>query len=180
MLKFWAALILGTIVIATGLTYLKLHRGAQTLNLPPVAQQTLHPQVEFLADKTPRNNARMEASANIVTFYLNESIVDQEQTIPFQVRNSGKADLELSLLTKSCSCAEVYVDDRRVTLNDHMSKIAPGKTATVKLVYKPKKENLPREPGDKARIRATFTHNDERYNDNLHFEIVTQVKPAKN
>ena len=176
MLKFWAALILGTIGIATGLTYLKLYRGAQTQELPPVAKQTLQAHAEFIADNTPGNMTRMEVSGSIVTFQVKESIIDQEYTVPFKVRNTGQADLDLSLLNKSCSCADIYIEDKRITLTDHSSKVAPGKTATVKLVYRPKKEQLPQQSGDKARIRATFNHNDDRFDGNIHFEIVTEIK----
>jgi hypothetical protein len=95
------------------------------------------------------------------------------------VRNTGKAELELSLLNKSCSCAEIYVDDRKITLTDHSSKIAPGKTSTVKLVYRPKQGQLPENVGDKARIRATFNHNDDRFDGNIHFEIITEIKAKK-
>lgn len=179
MLKFWAALILGTIGISAGLTYLKLYRGAQTQAAPPPAVQTQQAHAEFIADTTPGNIARMEISGSTVTFQVNESIVDQEYSIPFQVRNTGKAELELSLLNKSCSCAEIFVDDRKITLTDHSSKIAPGKTSTVKLVYRPKQAQLPQQAGDKARIRATFNHNDDRFDGNIHFEIVTEIKAKK-
>ncbi len=177
MLKFWLALILGTITISAGLTYLKLHRGAQNISYPPPATKQEFPQVDF--QNIASNKTEMAVSANVVTFKVPESFVDEESSMSCNVKNSGKADLELSLLSKSCTCAEVYFDDQRVSLTDHLRKIAPGKTAVIKLVYKPKSAQLPKEPGDTSRIRATFAHNDERFSDNLHLEIITQIKPRK-
>ncbi len=179
MLKFWLALILGTITISAGLTYLKLHRGAQTISYPPPATKQEFPQVEFQQNQSDSAKAKMEVSANVVTFKVNESFVDEESSMSCNIKNAGKADLELSLFNKSCNCAEVYIDDQRLSLTDHLRKIAPGKTAIIKLVYKPKTEQLPKETGEKSRIRATFTHNDDRFSDNLHFEVVTEIKVRK-
>jgi hypothetical protein len=78
MLKFWAALILGTIGISAGLTYLKLYRGAQTQAPPPPAVQTQQAHAEFIADTTPGNMTRMETSGSNITFHVKESIIDQE------------------------------------------------------------------------------------------------------
>ncbi|HMO35122.1 MAG TPA: DUF1573 domain-containing protein [Gemmatales bacterium] len=175
MLKFWLTLILGTIMISSGLTYLKLHRGAQTISYPPPAPKQEVALVEF--QSIPENKTKMEVSANVVTFKVPESFVDEENTMTFLIKNNGKADLEMSLLSKSCNCSEIYFDDQRVSLTDHMRKVAPGKTATIKLNYRPKSEQL--KDSGTSRIRATFTHNDERFSDNLHFEVVTTVKDRK-
>lgn len=177
MLKFWLALILGTITISAGLTYLKLHRGAQNISYPPPAAKQELPQVDF--QSIASNKSEMAVSANVVTFKVPESFVDEESSVSCHVKNNGKADLELSLQSKSCNCSEVYIDDQRVSLTDHLRKVAPGKTSVIKLVYKPKTEQLPKEPGDTSRIRATFQHNDDRFSDNLHLEIVTQIKARK-
>lgn len=178
MLRFWLALILGTIVISAGLTYLKLHRGAQTIPYPPLAPKTKQPAVEFIPAKanTPENN--MEVSANLVLFHVSESIADADNEIEFKVRNNGEGPLELSYKGESCTCAHVYVDGQRVSGTNHMSKINGGQTATFRIIYKPKITGTRGEP-EKKRIRVTFDHNDQRYSDNLQFEIVTTVKPGK-
>ena len=175
MLKFWLALILGTIGIATGLTYLKLHRGAQTISYPPPAAKTKTPIIEFLTSETESADRKMEVSANVVTFNIKESAADKENQVSFNLKNAGEGILELSLIHSSCTCAEIYIDKQRITNTEHLAKIAPGQTALVKLVYKPKYDPK-KEGGDKTRITVTFRHNDDRYSDNLHFEIVTAVK----
>jgi hypothetical protein len=177
VLKFWLALILGTITISAGLTYIKLYRGAQTKSYPPPATKQEHPLVEFA--NVAENKAKMEVSANVVTFKAGDSYVDDEYSVSCQVKNNGLADLELSLRNVSCTCAGVYVDSQRISLTDHERKVAPGKFATIKMVYKPKTEQLPNEPDAVSRIRATFKHNDDRFSDNIHFEIVTHIKARK-
>lgn len=178
MWKFWFALIFGTIIISAGLTYLKLHRGAQTLDFQAPAEKTKHPLVEFLP--VSESKYKMETSANVVTITVPESTIDQVEEVSFKALNKGEADLELSLLTKSCTCADVLIDDQRISGTSHMTKIAPGKSAVIKITYKLKQEQVPAKAGEKVRLKAIFYHNDERYVDNLHFEIVTAVKPAKN
>lgn len=177
MLKFWVALILGTIGIAAGLTYLKLHRGAQTISYPAPASKQKSPQIEFQTAQPDTDAIKMEVSANVVIFHVKESKVGNEYQMSFNIKNAGQADLELSLINQSCTCSEVFVDNQRVSLTDHQKKVPPGKTATIKLVYVPKKDQIAKEPGETTRVRASFNHNDERFSDNLHFEIVTEVKP---
>lgn len=178
MLKFWLALILGTIGIAAGLTYLKLHRGAQTISYPPVAAKTKSPAIEFSTIKPNSDDNKMEISANVVMFNVKESLADAENEVSCQLKNSGEGTLELSLKHASCTCIEIYFDKQRVTMTEHQVKIAPGQTAVVRLLYKPKLEPGTLADG-RSRITATFEHNDERYNDNIHFEIVTRIKPGK-
>lgn len=178
--KFWFALIFGTVFISAGLTYLKLHRGAQTIDFPAPAEKAKLPLVEFQPADQQDSRIKMETSANVVTLNVPESVVNRDEQVSFKVMNKGQADLELSLLTKSCTCADVFIDDQRISGTSHLTKIAPGKTAQIKITYKLKPDQLAASPNDKMRLRAVFAHNDERYVDNLHFEIVTAVKPAQN
>lgn len=176
-MKFWLTLILGTITISAGLTYLKLHRGAQTIVYPPPAPKAKLPLIEFLPSKPNTDETSMEVSANLVMINVKESVADVEKEVGFKIKNKGEGTLELSYKSESCSCATVYVDNQRVSGTSHMTKVAPGQTVDVKMTYKAKYENTGR-GSDKKRIRVTFEHNDERYSDNLQFEIVTVVKPA--
>lgn len=175
MIKFWLALILGTITISAGLTYLKLHRGAQTISYPPPAPKSKPPAIEFLPMKADTEDVKMEISANVVTFKVKESKADKPTEVSFKISNSGEGQLELSLQPSSNPSPDIYVDDQRVTPTDHQTKVLPGKTAVVRLIYIPKYDAL-KGTNDKTRITATFGHNDVRYSDNLHFEIETVVK----
>lgn len=175
MLKFWLALILGTIGVAAGITYLKLHRGAQTISYPPVAARNKQARVEFIQAQPDTDDLKVEVSANVVTFHAKQSKAGKEYQMSIKLKNVGEADLDLNLLSQSCTCSEVYVDDKRVTLTDHQKKVPPGQTATIRMNYIPNKDQIANEEGKKTRVRATFTHNDERFSDNLHFEIVTLV-----
>lgn len=174
--KFWFALIFGTIIISGGLTYLKLHRGAQTIDFPAPAEKPKLPLVEFQPVSQQDSKNKMEISANVVTINVPESTLNQDTSVSFNVLNKGAADLELSMLAKSCTCADVFIDDQRISGTTHLTKIAPGKTALIKLTYKLKQEQVPAKAGEKVRLKTIFHCNDERYVDNLHFEIVTTVK----
>ena len=175
MIKFWLALILGTISIAAGLTYLKLHRGAQTISYPPPAPKTKPALIDFVSTSPNNDDVSMEISANVVTFKVRESKADKENAVSFKIHNAGEGQLDLSLRHISHDFARIYFDQQQVTLTDHSVKIAPGKTSEVKLLYKPKLEN-DKKGGEKLRIATVFDHNDERYSDNLFFEIETTVK----
>ena len=178
MYKFWLALILGTITISAGLTYLKLHRGAQTISYPPSAAKAKAPQVEFINTYTPSDEKQMEVSANVVTLILKESYHEVSEEVSFKVKNAGEGELKLSLMHESCNCLGISIDGQRVSGTNHESKIGPGKTVEVRINFKPKFDPN-RSSADKTRIRATFSHNDDRFSDNLHFEILTLVKPSK-
>lgn len=175
MIKFWLALILGTIVIASGLTYLKLHRGAQTISYPPPAPKSKPPALEFLSAKDNTDEIRMDISANVVTFKVKESKADKPNEVSFKLNNTGEGPLELSLRASSCTCTSIFIDQQQLTLTNHKFTLPPGQTAMVRLNYKPKLDQN-KVAGEKTRITATFEHNDERYSDNLHFEIETEVK----
>ncbi|HQR06984.1 MAG TPA: hypothetical protein PLN21_09190 [Gemmatales bacterium] len=175
MIKFWLALILGTIAISAGLTYLKLHRGAQTISYPAPAPKTKPPSIEFLSTKSDTDEVKMEISANVVTFKVKESKADRPNQVSFKISNTGEGQLELDLRASSSTSTDIYFDQHKVTLTDHTVKVPPGQSAVVSIIYTPKYEpDLV--PGTKTKITTTFEHNDVRYSDNLHFEIETEVK----
>jgi len=175
MFKFWLALILGTIAISGGLTYLKLHRGAQTISYPSPAPKTKPPLIEFLSNMPQNDESSMEISANVVTFHIKESKADKPHEVSFKVHNTGEGALELSLRQVSATTIDIYVDKQQVTMTDHKVKIPPGQTGLIRLIYTPT-VNTAKKPGDKDRFTVVFEHNDDRYSDNLHFEIETDVK----
>lgn len=175
MIKFWLALILGTIAISAGLTYLKLHRGAQTISYPPPAPKSKPPVLEFLSNMPNTDDVRMGISANVLTFHVKETKADKPTEVSFKISNTGEGSLELSFRTSTSTSIDVYVDKQHVTLTDHSVKIPPGQTAVVRLVYQVP-FNPALRPGEKTRLEVTFKHNDDRYSDNLHFEIETDVK----
>jgi len=177
VIKFWLALILGTITISAGLTYLKLYRGAQTISYPPPAPKTKPPTIEFLPTKSNTDEVQMDISANVVTFNVKESKADRANEVSFKISNTGEGQLNLSLLPSSNTSGDVdiYVDQQKVTPTDHQAKVLPGKTAVVKMFYTPK-SSAEKGTSDKTRFTATFGHNDVRYSDNFRFEIETMVK----
>jgi hypothetical protein len=175
VIKFWLALILGTISISAGLTYLKLHKGAQTISYPPPAPKTKPAIIDFISTSPNNDDVSMEISANVVTFKVRESKADKENQVSFKIHNTGEGTLDLSLEKISPDFAKVYIDQQQLTPTDHQVKISPGKTSVVTLQYKPKLE-IGKKSGEKLHITTTFTHNDERYSDNLHFDIETSVK----
>lgn len=175
MIKFWLALILGTITISAGLTYLKLHRGAQSIPYPPPAPKTKPPAIEFLHSKADTDEVKMEISANVVTFKVKESKSDRANEVGFIVNNTGEGELVLDLRGASSTNADIYFDQQKVTLTDHTVKVPPGKSANVRIIYTPTYDPE-KGTGGKTKITTSFEHNDVRYSDNLHFEIETEVK----
>ena len=175
MIKFWLALILGTIAIAAGLTYLKLHRGAQTIAYPPPAPKTKPGFIEFITTNPNNDDVRMDISANVVTFQVKESKADKENEVSFKIHNTGEGTLDMDLFRSSSDSARIFFDQKLVTLTDHNVKIPPGQTAAVRWLYKPKLE-ADKKGGEKTKITSVFQHNDARYSDNLYFEIETTVK----
>lgn len=172
MFKFWLALILGTIAISAGLTYLKLHRGAQTISYPAPAPKTKPPALEFHPLKADTEEVQMEISANVVTFKVKDFKIDKPNEVAFKINNQGEGQLELSLqsLTSPIADTSIFVDQQKVTLTDHKVKVPPGKTVVVQMIYQPKYE-IEKAVGKTPKITATFEHNDVRYSDFLHFEI---------
>lgn len=175
VIKFWLALILGTISISAGLTYLKLHRGAQTIAYPPPAPKTKPAIIDIIATSPNNDDVSMEVSANFVTFKVRESKADKDNEVSFKIQNTGEGTFELSLRNSSSTFVQIYIDQQHVTLTDHLVKIPPGQTSVVRLLYRPKLE-ADKKGGEKLRIDTTFEGNDERYSDNLHFVIETTVK----
>jgi hypothetical protein len=175
VIKFWLALILGTISISAGLTYLKLHKGAQTISYPPPAPKTQPAIIDFIATSPNNDDVRMDISANMVTFQVKETKADKESEVSFKIHNSGEGTLNMDLERSSSDSARIFFDDKQLTLTDHNVKIAPGKTAVVKWLYKAKVETG-KKGGEKTKITSVFQHNDARYSDKLYFEIETTVK----
>ncbi len=180
-MKFWAALILGTIGISAFVTYLNLFKEAQTLEVAPLPPKTEPPLIEF-GDLLPRKDnveVKQEISANVLLVQMGTTYLNEEQEVGIKLNNVGKGPLELTLLTKSCGCSRVLFNDKEVTNTDHTVKIEPGGGGILRLTWKPEKRDVMVGPQESFRIRATFVHNDERYSDNLHFEVSTVVKTKR-
>jgi hypothetical protein len=174
-MKFWLPLILGTIGVSAFLTYLNLYKGAQTLSFPPVATKSaVFGRLDIGAGVSLKGKPapHVEQLANVVEVDGGVSYVGERSDAAITIRNTGQGPLELSLLEKSCTCANIFVDDKEVTPTDHVVTLAPGKSAILRMSWKPEVRNS----GEHSRIRARFEHNDPRYNDNFIFEIVSNIK----
>jgi hypothetical protein len=176
-MKFWAALIIGSIGISAFLTYLNLYKGAQTLEFPPLAAKTNPGRIEFgEAARKDGKPVTKEITQNIIVYDAGTSYVGEEYEISQPVTNSSDGPLELSFSKESCGCIHIYFDSHEVTKTNHEVKIPPQGKGTLRFTWKPDLQQLSSTPEEKQRFRINFAHNDRRFSDELTFEILTNVR----
>lgn len=179
-MRFWLSLILGTIVVSGGVTWLWLHQGAQLDSSYGSLQQPLaNGQLEF-------DDVKMVA--NVIDVAPGDSHLNETKAITVPFRNTGPGPLKLQYLRASCKCVGgVSVDD--VVLKqggDPVIKNA-GDKGTLKIWWTPSKDSC--EECDKKRmlIAVELFANDPRpqFSNPFRFEILTRVadyegKPKEN
>jgi hypothetical protein len=168
-------LIFGTIAISAFLTYLNLYKGAQTLPLTPPPAPTVAGKLEF-REAVPINGktAGVNLVANVVELDAGVSYVGESSSVGIILKNIGEGPLELSMEDfGGCDCANYYIDDKEITKTNPRVTIQPGKSAVLRVTFKPQIKHVT----ERFRNRASFTHNDPRFNDRIHIELLTNVKP---
>lgn len=173
-MKFWLSLILGTIVISAGLTYLNLYKGAQTVQYPPLPKKPDPAVIEFVDVKQPVEGATTTVLANAVTVELPEVPVGKRVEGLVRFKNVGKAALTLTL-QDATSNIEVYFNDKRITGTEPRAELPPGQEGAVRLVWAPSREQVTQPEQPKTRALVRFDHNDDRFTDALIFELKAVV-----
>jgi hypothetical protein len=170
-MRFWLTLIVGTIVISSGLTWLVLHQGAQTLPgvvfVPPPAGDP--PKLVF---------DQVEVISNTIVIDAGNSYVDKESKVEVAFRNEGKGKLEVRLIRTSCGCVhDVGVNDTKLSDGGKI-EIPPGGSGKLFFKWAPKKEQVLEGP---IRLTADFLVNDPQpqYLDGFRLELKTLVMPSQ-
>lgn len=173
-MKFWLSLVLGTVVVSAGLTYLNLYKGAQTVDYPPLPKKPDPAMIEFVDVPQPVPGSNLVVQANAVTVELPETKVGTRVEGLIRFKSVGKAPLALTYQNATPNL-EVYFNNRRVTGTDARVELPPGKDGVVKLVWVPTREQITQPEQPKTRAVVRFEHNDDRFTDDLIFELKTFV-----
>lgn len=175
-MKFWIPLIFGTIAVSAFLTYLNLYKGAQTLTLPPPPAPAVPGKLDF-GNPVPINGkpaADVQIDANVVVLKAGVSYVGETTSVGIELKNTGEGPLELAMEEfGGCDCANYYMDDKEITKTNPRVTIQPGRSAVLRISFKPQIKHVT----EQFRNRASFSHNDPRFNDRIHIELQSSVKP---
>jgi hypothetical protein len=173
-MKFWLTLILGTIAISAGLTFLNLYKGAQTISYPPPAKPEKSAQIEFIEVPQPIKEAKTVISANAVSIDIPDTRVGVRNECHIRFKSTGEAPLHLTF-ESTASGLEIYIEDRRITGTDPHFELPPGREANLKLVWTPTRDQVSNDDKPRTRGVVRFAHNDQRFTDELIFEARAKV-----
>lgn len=169
LLTYWLTLIVGTVVVSAGITWLVMNVGAQ--GMPDVIESgsevAIPPKIVFDKGQNLQivgGNVRLEAD---------KCVVDKSSTVVVHFKNEGMGKLRLQLSRTSCECiTEIKVNGEVVEKGRNWVETAPGQSGAISFSWKPKKDQL-REPN--LRLSAEFQINDPEpyYSNGLRLEIQT-------
>ncbi len=103
----------------------------------------------YKADQ-PATKQEISSGAKAVTDVVTKNVgtisVDSEQTIEFYLGNSGVKPLKILKISSSCNCTFgqfIYEGNESAEYGMHapsgyLGEIAPGKNATIRMIYRPK------------------------------------------
>ena len=98
-----------------------------------------------LAVYSAADKEKPKAETKVTTFDLGEMKVSDEKSGEFRIKNTGDKPLQLSKISSSCNCTfvQIIIDGKESDLfgmhsvSAFAGEIAPGKTAEVKVIYRP-------------------------------------------
>lgn len=176
-MRFWLTLILGTVLISAGMTWLVMHQGQEIL--PSVAStistKDEPPLLAFILDKG------QSVEANVVVVEMGESKVDTTYESRVRFANKGKGPLRLSYLQESCGCIEVKIDGKPFTKDSPPVVKKPNEEGLVQVSWKPTIKHYEVQPGQGGfRFSFDMKSNDPRFNAAIKVEIKTEIqRPPK-
>ncbi len=174
-MRYWLSLILGTIVVSFGITWLVMKQG-QNIVLAPVVQATgAEEPPEIVFELGP--NMRQEA--NVIEVNAGPTKVGASNHIEVKFKNQGKGPLRLTYLSESCGCAEIQIDGRK--LNKDASPVVkqPGESGVIRFAWKAEPRHLSSQPPDSSfRFAFDMDTNEKRFTAALRIEAVSKILPA--
>lgn len=106
------------------------------------AQQTLGQKIETY---TPESTEKPKAEAPVNFIDMGDMSVNDIKSADFTLKNSGNKPLQIIGATTSCHCTNVQIIYKDLKTEEfgmstqagYIADIAPGDTATVRVIYKP-------------------------------------------
>lgn len=178
-MRFWLTLVLSTIGISAGLTWLSLHQGAQITPGNVKLTDTGELPGEFTFDPKSLDKIAQNVTVqdNVISIATRESAVHQENTLEIKFQNKGKGPLRFSLITASCGCSHAFLNGQELQKGEPGPDVAPNGEGTLKLVWKAQEKHFSEQEGDKGyRFAFEFYFNDTRFSDNLKIEVYSRIK----
>jgi hypothetical protein len=167
--QYWLALVVGTVVITAGLTWLAMNVGAQGMpNVIEASSQIAEPpQVVFESVKMVGNTIEIDHG---------KCKVDKDHAVEVAFRNEGKGTLRIQLTETSCKCVhDIEVNGQRMKQGETWVEVPGGQRGVIRFGWHPKKEQL---ASRNLRLSASFLlPNDPQphFSNGLRLEITTEV-----
>jgi len=169
--QYWLALVVGTVVISAGVTWLSMNVGAQ--GMPNVIQASTD-----IAEPPRTVFPGVKLVGNTIEIQYGPGQVDKDHAVEVRFRNEGKGKLRMQLTETSCKCVhEIQVNGQRMTVGETWAEIPGGQEGVIRFGWHPKQEQL---ASGTLRLSATFAlPNDPQpqFSNGLRLEITTQVVP---
>jgi hypothetical protein len=172
-MRFWFTLIVSTVAISAGMTWLVMHQGAQIE--PPPARVTVASKVPPQIAFPPAPGLKVEA--NYLEVKAAPSVVGRQYAVEVRFRNQGQGPLELYLFRRGPGCTEVALDGKPLAENGERVVKAPGSEGTIRVTWSPAANHLEGQEGGGAHFTCDLQHNDPRLNDTIHIEVISPVTP---
>ncbi len=169
-MKFWLTVIISTIVVSAGSTWLLMHQGGQSLAVPTFDSSSKErPKIVF--------DGGVELRQGVIEIDAGETAVGAKHTREIAFHNEAKGALKFQLTsTPSCGCVqEVSIDGERLEPRSAGVK-AKGDRGKILVSWIPKEAEQP-----KFRFSVELLINDPRpeFNNPIKVEIVSRLKPKE-
>lgn len=172
-MRFWLTLILGTVVVSSGLTFLTLHQGGQTITrteITPPPPPNIRPEISF--DLEPG----MMQIANGLEAKKDSAKFGETHNFSVKCKNQGNGDLTLRLIRVQPEEMEVRFNGKTLANNDTVT-LKPGEKGEIFMKWP---VNIKIGRGQKPEgyhFRAEFDWNDHRFDDPLLVEVIQRIRP---
>jgi hypothetical protein len=168
-LKYWLTLVVATILITAGITWLVMNVGAQGMPnvIEAVGAKAAPPNMVFETHKLNSNTLEIDAE---------KSIVDKVSKVEVAFRNEGEGPLRIQLTRTSCACVhDVSINGQILEPEKTWVEIPAGQRGMLVFSWQPKKEQL--SSGKPLRLSAEFQVNDPQpyFSNGLRLEITSPL-----
>lgn len=173
-MRFWLSIILGTMVVSFGLTWLVMKQG-QNIELTPIATvASTDEQPEIAFDLGPN----MRRESNVVEVQAGPTKVGASNQIEVKFKNQGKGPLRLTYLSESCGCAEIKIDGVKLKKESPPIIKNPGDSGVITFQWKAEPRHLTNQPPDgQFRFAFDLDTNEKKYTAALRIEAVSKILP---
>ncbi len=168
-MKFWLTVIISTIVVSAGSTWLLMHQGGQSLAVPTFDPSSKEPP-KIVFDG-------VELRSGVIEIDAGETAVGAKHTREIAFHNEAKGALKFQLTsTPSCGCVqEVSIDGERLEPRGPRVK-AKADRGKISVSWVPKQSEQ-----SNVRVAVELLINDPRpeFSNPIKVEIVSRLKPKE-